>query len=107
MTYSNMWPRGGWFLRHLNWTLILGVYLVCVLFYVFVAAVGVDEVATSVFGVFGILFIIWFCYLVVWNLKHKGRSLWNLLYLLIPQFGFIVFLCVNNRDQLDAKRAER
>jgi len=49
----------------------------------------------------------WQWYLSVWNLKHKGRSLWNLLYLLIPYIGGIIFLCISNKDQLAKENAER
>ena len=31
-----------------------------------------------------------------WVLRKKNRSLWNLLWLIIP-FGWIVFLCLENR----------
>lgn len=59
-----------------------------------------DDAVHPVFWVLYATFTIWFLYLLVWNVRHKGRRLWNLLYLLIPSIGFIVFLCVNNRDQL-------
>jgi hypothetical protein len=41
----------------------------------------------------------------VWNLKHKGRSLFNLFYLLIPfGIGGIIFLCIGNKEQLAEER---
>jgi len=51
--------------------------------------------------------VFWGWYLMVWNLKHKGRSSWNMLYVLIPWAGGIVFLCVSNRDQLADEIARR
>ncbi len=32
-----------------------------------------------------------------WVLRKKNRSLWNLLWLIVP-FGWIVFLCLENRS---------
>ena len=109
MTYSNLWPNGGWSRRHLNWGLILYGWLVIIPGYlVMFVAVGTENASLTVFSV--VLFsgaVVWGWYLLVWNLKHKGRSLWNLLYLLIPWIGGIVFLCVSNREQLAKEKSER
>lgn len=107
MTYSNMWPRGEWTQRHLNWAMILYSLLAFVPYCVVLVAGVVAEVDAIVYGALVPAFgaVIWCCYLMVWNLRHKGRSLWNLLYILIPYVGEIVFLCVGNRGQL-AKRQE-
>jgi len=102
ITYSNMWPRGDWARRHLNWALILYSCLALLPFYVVVVVGGLlgSDAVIGVGAVFAFLAVFWGWYLLVWNLRHKGRSLWNLLYLLIPWVGGIVFLCVSNRDQL-------
>ena len=96
MTYSNMWPRGNWASTHLNWTLVLFSWLSILPLYLIVF-LSDNEYLTLPFLFLSIV-LQW--YLSVWNLKHKGRSLKNLLYLLIPWVGFIFFLCVSNQAQL-------
>ena len=108
MTYSNMWPRGSWVRRHLNWTLVLFYFAIFPIFFfmfILIEATGSEDWFCIMF--LDLPWIVGVWYLVVWNLKHKGRSLWNLLYLFIPWVGWIVFLCVSNRDQLATERAER
>lgn len=109
MTYSNLWPNNGWSRRHLNWSLILYSWPALIPAYLVLFAVEESEngalLAFSIILI--ILAVLWGWYLAVWNLKHKGRSLWNLLYLLIPYVGGIVFLCVNNKDQLAKENAEK
>ena len=108
MTYSNMWPRGEWVRRHLNWTLLLYTWLTLLPASV-VMGIGVATNSEGMLWIYMLLVwcaIIWGWYLMVWNLRHKGRRLWNLLYLLIPWVGGIVFLCISNRDQLAVDKAK-
>ena len=109
MTYSNMWPRGNWARRHLNWALVLYSWLALMPYFV-VLMIGGSLGSDAIMGIgvaFALPAMFWGWYLMVWNLKHKGRSLWNILYLLIPWVGGIVFLCVGNRDQLADEIAKR
>ena len=102
MTCSNMWPRGDWARRHLNWALILYSWL-ALMPYLVVLMIGASLGSDAIMGIgvaLALPAVIWGWYLMVWNLRHKGRSLWNMLYALIPWVGGIVFLCVRNRDQL-------
>lgn len=108
MTYSNMWPRGEWVRRHLNWTLILYallIYPILIPIFILVETTGSEDWFYLMFLELPWIVGVW--YLMVWNLKHKGRSLWNLLYLLIPWVGGIVFLCISNKDQMAKENLER
>ena len=44
-----------------------------------------------------IISILWLFGIDGWVLRRKGRSLWNLLWLIVP-LGWIVFLCLENRS---------
>jgi len=67
-----------------------------------------DEAGFILFGALGVVWFGGLWYLLVWNLKHKGRSLRNLLYLLIPfGIGPIVFLFVSNQEQLAREKEIR
>ncbi|KKM05680.1 hypothetical protein LCGC14_1751670 [marine sediment metagenome] len=97
MTYSNLWPKNEWALRHLNWTWVLYpliVYIPLIIVFIFIPPEYI-----VMFALPGFLYVGWTWYLSVWNLKHKGRSAWNLLYFLLPYIGSIVFLCILNKDQ--------
>jgi len=108
ITYSNMWPRYPSFLKSLNWTLvwyqILGMVTILLLLLPYLDSPNFPPLL----GIVEVLFYIGFFYLLVWNLKHKGRSLWNILWLLLNIFGIggIIFLCVKNQTQL-RKEAEK
>lgn len=111
MTYSNMWPRNEWALKHLNWAWVLYPLLAYIPFFiimvVLVSAAPDNSGSTAIIVLLSCALVGWGWYLSVWNLKHKGRSLWNLLYLLIPWIGGIVFLCISNKAQLAKENAER
>ena len=42
---------------------------------------------------------VWLIVINGWVLRKKSRSLWNLLWLITP-FGWIVFLCLENRADI-------
>ncbi len=109
MTHSILWPNGDWAKEHLNWALIIYSALALIPGYavLFAGAVSGDLALIDISLILLIPASIWTWYLLGWNLKHKGRSLWNLLYLLIPYVGGIVFLCISNRDDLAREKAER
>ena len=106
MPVSKMWPTNAWSLRHLNWSLVLYSWLVAIPFYLFAfvwalwAEGSAAESATAetiILGALVICAVACSLYLPIWYLRHKGRSLWNLLYLLIPYISGIIFLCLDNK----------
>lgn len=111
MTYSNMWPRNEWALKHLNWAWVLYPLLAYIPFFIIMVilfSVAPDDTGSiAIVVLMSFALVSWQWYLSVWSLKHKGRSLWNLLYLLIPYIGGIIFLCISNKDQLAKETAER
>ena len=98
-----------WFERHLNWTVFLVLvalypldfflgFLVGVLLYSINPYMATDiiegvAVAIALIVNFALLFLVG-----AWALKKKARSLWNLLWFIVP-FGLIVFLCLENRGE--------
>ena len=106
VTFSNLPPRNRWSRKHLNWALVLYSMAVTVVTVpiMLVSALG-DNFESSQSVVLYVLFvavnIIFQWYMCIWNLKHKGRSMQNLLYLLIPYIGGIAFLCVGNRVEME------
>jgi len=58
------------------------------------------ETGFYVWAIFAGVHLICQWYLLVWNLKHKGRSAYNLFYLFVPCIGAIIFLCIRNQEQL-------
>ncbi len=97
-----------WFERHLNWT----VFLVAVvapypIYFVFGLLIGLflysiepymaEETAVGIAVTIGLIVDLVVLFLVgAWALNKKARSLWNLLWFIVP-FGLIVFLCLENR----------
>jgi len=90
-----------WFKRHLNWTFIFGL----------LAANVIAWLAGSIPYLFhpytpeGVFYLVFYSvYLVLllvlgsWTLRSKGRSLWNLLWLVfLSWLGLIIFLCLENK----------
>lgn len=77
-----------WFQRHLNW--------IVVLFSIVANLVWVNTKDPLSFWFIG--FLVATPFVCGWALKQKGRSLWHLLILFLP-FGWIWFLCLENRRQ--------
>ena len=105
MAYSGMWPRNNWALRHLNWAYLLYPIPLYILWVVVVTATQHLWEVNVAWGILllltGLGITVWGWYLAVWNLKHKGQGLWNLLWLLIPYIGSVIFLCLGNRNLED------
>ena len=102
VTFSNLPPRDKWSRKHLNWSLVLYDFLMFIPMNI-AFIVGAEGLAIGFMVMaFGLGW-----YLLVWNLEHKGRSLWNLLYLFIPWVGGIIFLCVRNRHQLEELKKQQ
>lgn len=103
----NLIHKANWFQRHLNWTFIFAsaifygltfgggllVGFILVLRDPYVTEETVNNVGILVNIVIAILFLL---PISGWILDQKGRSLWNLIFLIIP-FGVIIFLCLGNR----------
>ena len=100
--------RPNWFKRHLNWTSVLSFivyYPICFLVgFILGIIIYTSDPYISEEAIEGIsylfTFIIALAWLVPihgWILKQKKRRLWWLLILLVP-FGWIVFLCLENRS---------
>lgn len=108
-----------WFKRHINWTLIVvavGTYLLTM---VTSAPVETTEQGRSVLGLLiqsvnpsisnetlGWFYLpIWLALMLPvagWVLKQKGRSLWHLLWGIVP-LGWIVILCLKNQNIMQDK----
>jgi hypothetical protein len=110
-------PTGeNWFQRHLNWTWVFAQLAVGLITYVlvavFVTGLFISSPAlpseASLLASFSVIYIIVLVLQLAslfgvggWVLRRKGRSLAWLLIFLVP-FGWIVFLCLENRSQLPA-----
>lgn len=92
--YSNLHPKNTWFLQHLNWSAIL-FYLFIALPIMILSSIGDGNQSIILYYLSLALTL----YILLWNIKHKGRSAYNLLYLLLP-VGWLVILCIRNRSQL-------
>jgi len=99
--------KAKWFERHLNWTFILALIVFYGLTFLgsfltgFILALNdpyiTDETLDSVGIIVSIAIAILFLLPIsAWILEQKGRSLWNLLLLVVP-FGLIIFLGIGNR----------
>lgn len=99
-----------WFARHLNWTAVLtwvALYPINFLagFILGLIVIGVDSYISykALEGLGYLVGIVvglaWILPTNGWILKRKSRSLWWLLILFVP-FGWIVFLCLENRSGL-------
>ena len=75
-----------WFERHLNWTVVLATIVANVIFFLtfdWGVAIGCMVGLVIVCG---------------WALDKKGRSLWNILWTLVPYVGMVIFLCLENKS---------
>ena len=112
-----------WFSRHLNWTMTLAWVVGAILVYASILALiailstwSMAVTAYSLFGwisndviaqslywfaglitvAFGFVVVVMSWWITIWAIKNKGRSQWNLAWLLAP-FGFIALLAMKNR----------
>lgn len=106
--YSNLPPKSEWYIKHLNWVVVLYWWLTIPLYIVtiIVGSMFGDSVSFNLWLASWIIWLAGMFYMLIWNLKHKGRSAFNIFYLLLP-FGSIIFLCISNREQLEQDKHER
>ena len=94
-----------WFRRHLNWTIVLAwVSSFPVSYVVGTIIQNINPyISTGTYYALGyIINGLWLLGIGGWVLRKKNRSLWNLLWLVIP-FGWIVFLGLENRSDISRK----
>ena len=102
-----------WAERHLNWTVIFALWAISLLSYLVGLLIDLvlhtvdpyiaDGIAEAIVFVVEVIVSLAGLFLVgAWALKEKARSMWNLLWLIIP-FGIIIFLCLGNRSELVSK----
>jgi len=88
-----------WFRRHLNWTVVLAWVASFPLSYIVGSLIQSINpyISTGTYYLIGYTIQgLWLLGIAGWVLRKKNRSLWNLLWLFVP-FGWIVFLCLENR----------
>ena len=97
-----------WFERHLNWTVVLAwLSLGLVSIIVFASAEAFDPFMLSPLTSLGyiLIYVVFTISFVAeaWYLVNKNRSLWWILMPNVVPFGGIVFLCLQNRSQIQGE----
>jgi len=83
-----------WSERHLNWTLVLGVWGAGFAIYILNLILGL--LLGDFGGVIGfIIGLVLVAYVAGWHVQRKGRNLWNALWIFAP-FGIVLLLCLKN-----------
>ena len=88
-----------WLGRHLNWVAVLSWVALYPLGFITGLAITSVNLYISTATYYALVYIVsaaWLFGIGGWVLRKKNRSLWNLLWLPIP-FGWIVFLCLENK----------
>lgn len=86
------------FRRHLNWTLVFGWVMTMWLFImpaVFEFHFGGGDIA----AIYMWLVVSMGVVITAWALKQKGRSLFNLFWLLLSWIGIVVILCMRKEAE--------
>ena len=97
-----------WFRRHLSWVAVLSWVALYPLDYITGALILSISPYMSTGVYYSIVYIVaalWLFGIDGWVLRKKDRSLWNLLWLIVP-FGWIVFLNLENRSSVFSKEAD-
>lgn len=95
----------GWFRRHLNYVAVFSFIALYPLGFItgtLVVAINPYMSTGAYYAIVYIISILWLFGIDGWVLRRKCRSLWNLLWLIIP-FGWIVFLCLENKSSISNK----
>lgn len=94
-----------WLKRHLNWSLVFGwlaSYIILVIEAFFVTLFFQPRTPEEAIFILQLIALptlfIWFILVHIWYLRQKRRSLWNLLWSLVP-FGGIIFLRLSNKKK--------
>lgn len=94
-----------WFRRHPNWVAVLSWIALYPLGYItslLILSISPYMGTGVYYSIVYIIAALWLFGIDGWVLRKKNRSLWNLLWLVIP-FGWIVFLCLENRSDISRK----
>ena len=101
--------RRGWFARHLNWTAFLSwiafyplYYFICFLAGLVIYSVNpyISDESVDTISIFLAILVAlaWLIPINGWVLSKKGRS-WGWLLIFLVPFGWIVFLCLENKRE--------
>lgn len=84
-----------WFKNHPNWTAILMMFVTTNLIFLplSIAMGNTDQFFNVAVPLYGLVLLL----INGWLLKQKGRSLFNLFYLLLSWIGFVIVLCLENK----------
>jgi hypothetical protein len=91
-----------WFEKHLNWVAVfsyIGLYPLGYAIGWLIVSIYPYMSTELYYAIVYIIAAIWLFCICGWVLRKKRRSLWNLLWLIIP-FGWIVFLCLSNKADI-------
>jgi hypothetical protein len=110
-------PKGlNWFQRHLNWTWFFAQLAVGLISYIIMTVFVTSLIASgpgflseaSFFASFSVIYIVVLILQLLaefgvgaWVLIRKDRSLGWLLIFVVPMVGWIIFLCLENRNLID------
>ena len=83
-----------WFKQHLNWSLIIIWFVPALLLIPLLNTVSDTNSFLNIYmTVYGLAILV----VSGWVLKQKGRSLFNLFWLVLSWIGIIIILCLENR----------
>ena len=97
-----------WFNRHLNWTAFLSWVALYPLNYLIGTLIVNVNPYMSTGAYLAILYVAsaaWLFGIGGWVLRKKNRNLFHLLWLVIP-FGWVVFLCLENRTDITSENSK-
>jgi len=98
----------GWFRRHLTCVAVLSFVALYPLSFItgtLILSINPYMSTGAYYAIVYIISILWLFGIDGWILRRKDRSLWNLLWLIIP-FGWIVFLSLENRSSVSSKEVD-
>ena len=95
----------GWFRRHLTWVAVLSFAALYPLGFItgtLTLSINPYMSTEAYYAIVYIISALWLFVIDGWVLRRKNRSLWNLLWLIIP-LGWIVFIFLENRSGVSSK----
>lgn len=105
--------RPNWFERHLNWTMAIGLFVLVIFlligsFILFMIEPDATEetLATQTQVIYYALSFFVLFPVAGWVIRKKGRSPWNILWL-VPPLGFIVIFLLSNMSKAPQNSPEK